>query len=109
MRISDWSSDVCSSDLLSGRPLEGLNTSVAFTYTDAQIKKFTGINAAGVAADFDGTRVPFTPKYQVSFNDDYETALSNSINGFVGGTVSHRSRTVAVVGDRKRVVQVKSV
>src|SRR3546814_10956220 len=75
MRISDWSSDVCSSDLLSGRPLEGLNTSVAFTYTDAQIKKFTGINAAGVAADFDGTRVPFTPKYQVSFNADYETAL----------------------------------
>lgn len=83
---------------LSGRPLQGLNTSIAFTYTDAQIKSFSGINAAGVTAVFDGTRVPFTPKYQASFNADYEVPLSGSTNGFVGGTVSYRSSTVAVVG-----------
>src|SRR3546814_5322196 len=47
------------------------------------------------------TLFPYTTlfrSYQVSFNADYETALSNSINGFVGGTVSYRSSTVAVVG-----------
>ena len=83
---------------LNGRPTEGLSTTLAFTYTDAKIKRFTGINAAGVAAVFDGTRVPFTPKYQVSFNADYEVPLSNSMNGFLGGTLSYRSSTVAVVG-----------
>jgi outer membrane receptor protein involved in Fe transport len=71
---------------------------VAFSYTDAKIKKFTGINAAGVAAVFDGTRVPFTPKYQVSFNADYTTPVSEHLKAFVGGTVSYRSGTVAVVG-----------
>ncbi|MGB3795100.1 MAG: TonB-dependent receptor [Alteraurantiacibacter sp.] len=83
---------------LSGSPAPGLTTSVAFNYTDAQIKDFTGINAAGVVASFDDTRVPFTPKYQVSGNFDYETRLSNSIDGFIGGSASYRSSTVAIIG-----------
>ena len=83
---------------IGGNPFPGLSTSVAFNYTDAKIKQFTGINAAGVVATFDGTRVPFTPKYQASFNADYRTALSGSVDGFVGGTVSYRSSTVAIIG-----------
>jgi outer membrane receptor protein involved in Fe transport len=92
-------SDVKGAELqVDARPFRGLSTSVAFSYTDAKIKKFTGINAAGVAAVFDGTRVPFTPKYQVSFNADYTTPVSEHLKAFVGGTVSYRSGTVAVVG-----------
>ncbi|MDB5715467.1 MAG: Outer rane receptor protein mostly Fe transport [Sphingomonadales bacterium] len=83
---------------LSGSPVSGLTTSAAFNYTDAKIKTFTGINAAGVVASFDGTRVPFTPKYQASFTADYKTALTSSIDGFVGGTASYRSSTVAIIG-----------
>lgn len=82
----------------SGSPFRGLTTAVAFNYTDAQIKTFTGINAAGVVATFDGTRVPFTPKYQASFAADYRTPLSSSLDGFLGGTVSYRSSTVAIIG-----------
>src|SRR3546814_4203988 len=32
MRISDWSSDVCSSDLLSPPPIQGLGTTSGFTF-----------------------------------------------------------------------------
>jgi outer membrane receptor protein involved in Fe transport len=83
---------------VSGSPVAGLTTSLALNYTDAQIKSFTGINAAGVVADFDGTRVPFTPKYQALFSADYRQALSSSMDGFVGGSVSYRSGTVAIIG-----------
>ena len=83
---------------VSGNPIHGLTTSAAFNYTDAKIKTFTGINAAGVVATFDGTRVPFTPKYQASFTADYRAPLSGSVDGFVGGTVSYRSSTVAIIG-----------
>ena len=82
----------------SGSPFHGLSASAAFNYTDAKIKTFTGINAAGVIATFDGTRVPFTPKYQASFSADYKAPLSGSIDGFVGGTVSYRASTVAIIG-----------
>jgi outer membrane receptor protein involved in Fe transport len=83
---------------LSGSPLSGLTTSLAFNYTDAQIKEFTGINAAGVTADFGGTPVPFTPKYQATFSANYKHNLSGSTDGFVGGSVSYRSGTVAIIG-----------
>jgi len=69
---------------LSGSPVAGLTTALALNYTDAKIKTFTGINAAGVVADFGGTRVPFTPKYQASFSADYREGLSGSLDGFVG-------------------------
>lgn len=82
----------------SGNPFRGLTTSVAFNYTDAKIKTFSGINAAGVVATFDGTRVPFTPKYQVSFTADYKAPLTNAIDGFLGGSVNYRSSTVAIIG-----------
>ncbi|MFD2499816.1 TonB-dependent receptor [Rhizorhabdus histidinilytica] len=80
------------------RSLGGLTMSGSFVYTDAQIKKFSGINAAGVAAVFDGTRVPFTPKYQVSLNGDYRIPVNESFDAFLGGTMTYRSGTVAVVG-----------
>jgi outer membrane receptor protein involved in Fe transport len=83
---------------LSGSPVAGLTTSLALNYTDARIQTFTGINAAGVVADFDGTRVPFTPKYQATFSTDYRHGLSGSMDGFVGGSVSYRSGTVAIIG-----------
>jgi outer membrane receptor protein involved in Fe transport len=80
------------------RPTRGLVISGAFVFLDAQIDKFVGINAAGVAADFKGTRVPFTPKYQFGLNADYEFPLSGSLRGNIGSSVNYRSSTVSIVG-----------
>jgi iron complex outermembrane recepter protein len=65
----------------SARPTQGLVINTAFTYIDAKIDRFTGINASGVSANFAGSDVPFTPKYQIGINADYEFPLSGSIEG----------------------------
>jgi outer membrane receptor protein involved in Fe transport len=83
---------------VTARPLAGLTASLSFTYIDAKIDRFTGINGAGVAANFAGERFPFTPKYEAALNSEYRFGLTSSLQGFVGGTVSYRSNTVAVVG-----------
>ncbi|HUD92560.1 TonB-dependent receptor [Sphingobium sp.] len=83
---------------LDARPIEGLSINTAFTYLDAKIDRFAGFNTVGVLTNFAGSRVPFTPKYQVGANVDYEFLLTNRWNGFVGGSVAYRSDTVALVG-----------
>jgi iron complex outermembrane receptor protein len=80
------------------RPSRNLTVNAAFTYIDATIDKFTGVNAGGVAADFDGSRVPFTPKYQVGTNVDWNIPLTERIGGFLGASLNYRSDTVSVVG-----------
>jgi outer membrane receptor for Fe3+-dicitrate len=79
-------------------PIAGLSINTAFTYLDATIDKFSGINAAGVAADFAGTNTPFTPKFSVSSNIDYKFPLSGALNAFIGTSVTYRSTTDSVVG-----------
>jgi iron complex outermembrane receptor protein len=79
-------------------PTKGFTVNTAFTYLHAKIDQFTGINAAGVQANFAGTRVPYTPKYQLGTNLDYAFPVADGFDAFVGGTVNMRSDTVAVVG-----------
>lgn len=80
------------------RPSRSLTISTAFTYLDAKIDKFTGINAAGLASNFAGSDVPFTPKYQVGTNIDYDFLISDSLNGFVGASINLRSSSFSVIG-----------
>jgi outer membrane receptor protein involved in Fe transport len=81
-------------------PSENFTLRTAATYTDAKIKEFVGINSSGVADDFAGTEVPFTPKWQLSADGEYRVSLNENMKAFVGGTVSYRSSTVAAVGGR---------
>jgi outer membrane receptor protein involved in Fe transport len=83
---------------LTALPVHGLVINANLTYLNATIEKFTGINAAGVAANFNGSPMPFTPKYQAGLNIDYNFSLTGSWNGFVGESTNYRSSTVAVVG-----------
>lgn len=83
---------------MSIRPTPGLVVNNTFTYLDASIKRFSGINAAGVAANFAGASVPYTPKFQIGSNIDYDFPLTSSLNGFIGTSVNFRSNTVATIG-----------
>jgi iron complex outermembrane receptor protein len=83
---------------LNATPTRGLSINTAFTYLKATIDKFTGVNAAGLAANFDNTPIPFTPKYQVGTNVDYTFPVSDRLDAFVGGGLSYRSKTYSVVG-----------
>jgi outer membrane receptor protein involved in Fe transport len=83
---------------LTSQPIHGLIINANLTYLNATIEEFTGINDAGVAANFAGTPMPFTPKYQAGINIDDTFSLTGTLNGFVGESTNYRSNTVAVVG-----------
>jgi outer membrane receptor protein involved in Fe transport len=83
---------------VNSRPFKGLTLNVAATYLQATIDRFTGINAGGLAANFDDTPIPFTPKWQIGSNADYTFGISSSWNAFVGASVNFRSDTIAIVG-----------
>lgn len=80
------------------RPTRGLTVDLAFSYIDATIDKFVGINGSGLAGDFAGTPIPYTPKYQVSLNPDYRFPLNSGMSAFLGASVNYRSDAIAVVG-----------
>lgn len=91
------------------RPVQGLRINLSFSYIDATIDRFSGINGAGLAAVFDGTEMPYTPKYQVSINPDYEFPVGDDATAFVGASVNFRSSTVAVIGGRQDVANVIAI
>src|SRR3546814_4624952 len=68
LRISDWSSYVCSSDLLFD-PIRG---------------------------DFSGVRLPFSPKWQSSLSADYSLPLGG-VNLTMGTTISSQSKSLGVL------------
>jgi outer membrane receptor protein involved in Fe transport len=80
------------------KPIPYVTLSSAFTYLDATIDKYTGINGSGVLANFKGTPVPFTPKYQIGTNLDLDVPVSSSLNFFSGVSVTARSKTTATIG-----------
>lgn len=80
------------------QPIPNLTLSSNFTYLDAKIDEFSGINPGGVQADFAGTDIPYTPKYQVGANVDYTFPLNDGLDGFIGSSLTFRSSTSAVIG-----------
>jgi outer membrane receptor protein involved in Fe transport len=89
---------------LTAAPVDGLNFSAGVTYLDAKITKYTGVNAGGAQADFAGTPIPFTPKWQYSANVDYDFAVVGNIHPFVGATLMKRTGTSSIVGDASGAV-----
>ncbi|MGC4251918.1 MAG: TonB-dependent receptor [Sphingobium sp.] len=84
------------------RPSRELTVTAAYTYLDAKIDKFTGTNAGGdTNIDFKGAAIPFTPKHQISLGVNYDQPISSNLTLFVGGTVNHRSDTIATLGGDK--------
>lgn len=80
------------------RPSPNFVVNAAFTYIDAKIDEFTGVNASGVAANFAGTRIPLTPKYQIGTNADWTIPFGDRYEGFVGASLNFRSDTTAIIG-----------
>jgi len=71
------------------RPTRGFTTSVGFTYTDARLSGDTDPVAVGAVK---GDRLPFTPKYAVNLNADYQWDLGGSVTASIGGSIRSVSR-----------------
>ena len=79
-------------------PADGLNLGIAATFIDSKISEYSGTSAVGVTADFAGTEIPFTPKWQVGANLRYEVPVSDTLKAFAGGQLNYRNRTWAAIG-----------
>ena len=80
-------------------PVHGLTLSANGTYLDTDIKK-NPINPTGPfgnPADFVGQQFPYTPKWQGSFDAQYETRLTSEVSAFIGATATSRSSTTGAL------------
>ena len=73
------------------RPTSGLAFSVNGAYTDAKLKDDTPAQVGGLAGD----PLPFTPKYSIGANADYEWALGENSTAFVGASIRSLSKQTA--------------
>lgn len=79
------------------RPAKGLTLNSSFTYIEAEITDYTGVDPNNQVRDFSGTRIPFTPKYQFAASADYEFDVG-AVRASLGATVNARSKTVGSIG-----------
>jgi iron complex outermembrane recepter protein len=70
-------------------PIDGLFLSAGASYTDTEIKKFTGYNQLGVEGDMEGSDFPLTPEFQATVMANYEWSVGNNLMAFVGADVSY--------------------
>ncbi|CAH0357084.1 TonB-dependent receptor [Sphingobium sp. CECT 9361] len=84
-------------------PVEGLNISLSGSYLDAKVNgKFdqtiAGLaiyNQAGYKGDYNGSALPFTPKYSAVVDAEYKFPISGSTKAFFGGTLTYQDKTNA--------------
>lgn len=80
---------------LTARPVERLTLSTSATYLKTKVTgDFSttpdgdGIyNAQGYTGNFRGSELPYSPKFSANADAQYEIAVTDTINGFLGGTV----------------------
>lgn len=83
---------------LTARPTDGLTLRGAVTYVDSKVLNFTGINNERVLADYSGSPLPFSPKWHVVADANYEWGVSDGLGAFVGANLLHNSKTNSTLG-----------
>ncbi|PAL25560.1 TonB-dependent receptor [Sphingopyxis sp. GW247-27LB] len=73
------------------RPAGGLTVSLNGAYTNARLKDDTPPLVGGLAGD----RLPYTPKYSIGANADYEWELGGDATAYVGASVRSLSKQPA--------------
>lgn len=77
---------------LVARPIDGLDLSVSGTYLDAKVTKpFISYNAQGAFGDFDGSKLPYTPRATLVGDAQYSWNISGGRKALVGASVTYNS------------------
>ena len=82
------------------RPTTGLQISANGTYLKGKVTSdysatpdgLAVYNAAGYTGNFNGSELPYTPKFSGSVDAQYDFPISDSWNGFLGGAVTYQGR-----------------
>lgn len=79
-------------------PTDNLTLSASATYLDSEVTDYIGTNLVGLADDFSGDRIPFTPELTYSANIDYRLPLSSGGEFFSGLSITGQSDSDAAFG-----------
>lgn len=86
-------------------PMSGLTVNTGLSYINSRIRDaFTNFDPNGTLTNFDGQAFPNTPKWQFASDVNYTWNLTDSLNAFVGGNVTHQSRTNSQLGELPTLV-----
>lgn len=84
---------------LSAYPIDGLSLNLGGIFLDTEVTgSFVNYSILGVVSDFNGESFPFTPKWQLVADGQYEFPINPTFGGFVGGSVSYRTKTTGGFG-----------
>lgn len=83
---------------LTARPTDGLTLRGAVTYVDSKVKNFTGINNERVLADYSGSALPFSPKWHIVADVNYEMPVTDALSAYVGANFLYNSATNSTLG-----------
>lgn len=88
---------------LVGRPTAGLQLEARIGYSDAEFDEylnapFTNLDGTTSFVDLSGETLPQAPKWTFSTGGNYETALSEGLDGFLGAQVQYRSSYLIAYG-----------
>ena len=77
-------------------PLAGLRLNLGLTYVNSQVTApYVAYNGQLQQADFNGSVLPLTPRYQGIAGAEYDWSLGNGLRPFVGGQVRYQSNSNA--------------
>lgn len=87
------------------RPVEGLTLALSATFLEAEVKKYDGVVDSTVVnglrvpilADFNGVDLPFAPEWQLNASIDYEFAINQNWNMFLGANLSAQADTIGTL------------
>lgn len=83
-------------------PTRGFVVSIGATYIDTKVRgSFVNFDSYGTQREFGGSQFPYTPKYQVVIDGQYDWNEGGTIAPFIGANLSYQSDTKAVLGDAR--------
>lgn len=81
------------------QPAPGLDLSLSGTYLKSKVDgSFATVNGKpiynqqGYTGDYDGSPLPYTPKFSGVFDGQYEARLTDGVNAFIGTTVTYAAK-----------------
>ncbi|WP_179043324.1 TonB-dependent receptor [Sphingobium lactosutens] len=84
---------------LNWTPPGGFSANLAGTWVKGRIKEFSGYNGTGAFADYAGSKMPFTPEWQVNGDVQYKWPLNDRWSALVGASANYNSATNSTFGD----------
>ena len=82
------------------RPTQAFTANVGATYVKSDVtRSYNTLDPDGNAVDVRGEAFPFTPKFQLTSDAQYEIPVNDRAFGYIGATLRYQSASQAAFGD----------